>query len=225
MRLQSLLPTCLSGSPRHLFYRTVLLGVIAVLCRAEVALGAKTNFAGAEPADWQVWSVCGVVLAIFGAFCLAGILRSRRAIQVCGDRVREAEGQSQKAQQQLDCFREQLRGVIDSVDQGIAVIDKDFVIQHTNEGLLKIFGITGANVTGASCRDHFCKISPLGCSNCPGEKSLSTLQGTEDLLDSVSGDGGKVVIRRRTSIFKDKKGKPAGFILLVEDVSQRYHDD
>ncbi len=211
-------------------YRKVLLGGVVLLGWAEVVVGEEVEFTAADPADWQVWSVCAVVLGIFGAFCLAAILRARRAIQLCDEKVAAAQQQGNRSDT-LDAdgdFHHQFQGIIDSIDIGLAVVDKDFIIQHANVALLKIFDISETSakeVKNSSCRDLFCKISPLGCANCPAEQTLSTLQNTEDLLDSAAPDGRKIVIRRRTRPLKNKNGKPTGFVLLVDDVSQQYLDD
>ena len=105
-----------------------------------------------------------------------------------------------------------LKLILDSMNEGVAVVDKNFKIIHFNEAAEKITGYKLEDT-----RDKFCKyiFKTENCfSNCPLALSLEQKKNLKNFtLQIQPKDGSKKTIRLNTGIIYDEGKSPVGRFL------------
>lgn len=102
--------------------------------------------------------------------------------------------------------------IIESLPEGVYVIDKEFKIVYVNRSASEITGIKAEDVLGKVCRT-FCKSErcQLGC---PITEVLRTGKNVIDLESSLQSSEGKIIpVKLNASILKDENDEPIGGII------------
>ncbi len=109
-----------------------------------------------------------------------------------------------------------LKSVLDTVHDGITIIDPEFKVVFTNESIRKKFG---------DIRDRLCyeayrgRIEP--CENCGIKKVLQDGKPRRVLSDTVGPDGAVRWMECDSSALKDRDGRIIGAVEMVRDVTEQ----
>ena len=112
------------------------------------------------------------------------------------------------------------RSLVDSLPQSITVIDKHFNILLTNHALEGMFHKPQDCFLGKTChRSYAHQDSP--CADCPGVLSMQDGQLHETVTRGVREDGSCFYVFNRTIPYLDADGQAAGFVEIMEDITER----
>lgn len=112
------------------------------------------------------------------------------------------------------------RTLVENIDMGITLIDKDYNIVMTNAAQGKMFKKNPKDFIGYKCYSEFEKRSSP-CSGCPGAETLNTGKPAEAYRQGVRDDGTLFDVRLSTVPIFNADGSSRGFIEVVEDVTER----
>lgn len=102
--------------------------------------------------------------------------------------------------------------ILNSLTEGVYIIDKEFKIVFVNDSALEIIGIETEEVLGRVCRT-FCK-SERCLIGCPITEVLRTGKNIIDLESSLQNKKGNAVpVKLNASVLRDENNKPIGGII------------
>ncbi len=111
------------------------------------------------------------------------------------------------------------RTLVENINLGITLIDKDYNILMTNPAQGRLFGKNYKETIGKKCFTEFSKNKKTACSNCPGIESMRTGKICITEKDAVRDDGSIIQIKVRTFPLLNNSKSPVGFIEVIEDLS------
>jgi PAS domain S-box-containing protein len=122
------------------------------------------------------------------------------------------------------CLREsqtRYRTLVENIDLGIGLIDRQHTILTANRGLARIAGQTTCDaMVGRKCFEvNEGRHAP--CPHCPGKRALATGKQAETEVAFTRVDGSKILVRIRAYPVYDSQGSLSGFIEVVEDITER----
>ncbi len=114
--------------------------------------------------------------------------------------------------------------IIESLPEGIYIVDKEFKIVYVNKSASEITGIKAEDVLGKICRT-FCKSERCQI-GCPITEVLRTGKNIIDLESSLQNSEGKIIpVKLNASILKDENGEPVGGIISFRKNSKVNFDE
>jgi len=125
-----------------------------------------------------------------------------------------------RAEEVLRASEERYRCLVENIDLGIALIDRQHRILATNSAGAKPTGMTPWECTGQSCFRLF-KRRDTACADCPGVRAMETGLPNEVETAIVRHDGTSFAARVRTFPVFGPDGKPTGFIQVRADVTEQ----
>ncbi|MCE1247812.1 MAG: PAS domain S-box protein [Firmicutes bacterium] len=115
---------------------------------------------------------------------------------------------------------ERYRSLVENIDMGISLIDKNHNIIMTNAGMGKIFHKQSAEFEGKKCFCEYEKRSSV-CAHCPGIKAMATGKPHQVETTGYKDDGEQTFAHIYAYPVFDKNNEISGFIELVEDTTER----
>ena len=112
------------------------------------------------------------------------------------------------------------RSLIENIDLGITLIDRDHTIIMTNSAQGRLFGRDTQSFKGQKCFREFEKQEQI-CSHCPGVTAMDTGKVQETLAQGVKDDGSSFTVRIKAFPIIKEEGELFGFIEVVEDVTEK----
>lgn len=112
------------------------------------------------------------------------------------------------------------KSILDSLDDGIMVLDTEFTISEVNSAWEEITGFTRADAVNTRCFEicagKYCKAS------CDIEKAYATGESPPDFEISIMHkNGGRRIVRIRTKMISDKKnGEVTGCVRFFSDITR-----
>ncbi|NEP82749.1 MAG: PAS domain S-box protein, partial [Okeania sp. SIO3B3] len=82
--------------------------------------------------------------------------------------------------------------ILNSINEGILLIDKDYIIRDVNPAATRIYGLSEEELLGKQCHEILAQ-SPVPCLNC---RTKSFLEGAEGLYRERVIPGGKSYYER-----------------------------
>jgi two-component system CheB/CheR fusion protein len=119
---------------------------------------------------------------------------------------------------------ERYRSLVENIDLGILLIDRQHRLVMVNEAGARIVDSTAKEIVGQECFRVFEK-REMVCDHCPGEKAMATGHAAEAEWHGVRTDGSAVAVRQRAFPVRGSDGVPSGFIEVVEDITERKRAD
>lgn len=170
---------------------------------------------------WAVVKFTPVTLALsHGAFWVVGL--GGIALSARGIRRRAAE--RTRAEEALCESEELYRSLVENIDQGITLVDKDHKIVMTNAAIGRMFHKATGEFLGKYCFQEFEK-RPTVCAHCPGTKTLATGKPHSAETEGVRDDGSRFTVQIHAFPVHGRDGSVTAFIEVVEDITERKRAD
>jgi diguanylate cyclase (GGDEF)-like protein/PAS domain S-box-containing protein len=112
------------------------------------------------------------------------------------------------------------RTLVDNIDLGITLIDKDYNIIMANAAIGRMLGKPEGQLSGLHCYQEYEKRKYV-CDHCPGKRAMETGQPMDVETQGVRDDGTRFWVRNRAFPYYGQDGQIAGFIEVVQDISAR----
>ncbi|MFH0876964.1 MAG: PAS domain S-box protein, partial [Candidatus Omnitrophota bacterium] len=112
------------------------------------------------------------------------------------------------------------RSLVENIDFGVTMIDKDYNILMTNHVLSKWFNKPIREFVGKSCFREFEKRQAV-CQHCPGAKAMDTGQPHQVETQGVRDDGSRFSVLAHAFPLFYPDGTVKGFNEVVEDITER----
>jgi PAS domain S-box-containing protein len=165
-----------------------------------------------ERRTWQSW----IVLAA----CLLITIVGNTIILLTMNRVGGNDRMLRAHATELERSREQYRLLVENIDQGITLIDRNFNIVTINASQARLFGRPREQFIGKKCFREFEK-RDTPCAHCPGARAMVTGRPSITETAGVRDDGTHIPVLLHAFPLVEPSGRVAGFIELAEDISQR----
>jgi PAS domain S-box-containing protein len=125
-----------------------------------------------------------------------------------------------RGEQVLHESEERYRTLVENIDLGITLIDRQHRIVMVNEGQARMFKTTPRECVGQECFRLFEKREAM-CLHCPGVTALNTGCPAEFETQGVRDDGSTFAVKIRAFPIYESGGTPSGFIEVTEDITER----
>ncbi len=125
-----------------------------------------------------------------------------------------------RAEEALRSSEAQIRALVDNIGLGITYIDKDYKVIFTNKTQGDLFRRPPAEFAGKHCFFAFEKRDDI-CLHCPGKIAMATGRKAQVESTGRRQDGSSFPVHIVAFPFFLQDGKVAGFIEVVEDVTER----
>jgi PAS domain S-box-containing protein len=166
----------------------------------------------AQRRTWQSW----LVLATGLLMTIVGNTISFATINRVGRNERMLLGHAAE----LERSHEQYRSLVENIDQGITLIDRNFNIITVNASQARMFRRPREQFIGKKCYREFEK-RDAPCAHCPGTRAMATGRPSVTETTGVRDDGSLIPALLHAFPLVEPNGRVAGFIELVQDISQR----
>jgi len=115
---------------------------------------------------------------------------------------------------------ERYRALVENIDIGISLIDKEYNILMTNEAQGSFFHKPTCEFVGKKCHREFEKRAET-CPHCPGAVAMRTGRPAEVETFGTRDDGSRFPVRIRAFPMKAPDGTITSFIEVVQDIADR----
>ncbi|NTV14312.1 MAG: response regulator [Desulfobulbaceae bacterium] len=158
------------------------------------------------------------------AASLARLLEQERVateqVAVSNEQLRQEMGERLGAEQALRESEELYRSLVENIDLGVVLINREHEIVMANSATGQPFNKKPAELAGRKCYREFEKREQV-CAHCPGVRAMQELQVCETDVEAARPDGVTVVMRIRAFPVRDRDGRATGFIEVTEDITER----
>ena len=127
--------------------------------------------------------------------------------------------ETKQAKEELEANKHFLDNILDSIQDGISVLDKDYTIIHTNRIMREWYKESG-NLIGQKCFnafhnfDHQCKV-------CPTREVLKDGSSHSEIIPGLTGSGIEWLELFSFPLKDHKTGELTGVVEFVRDISDR----
>jgi len=164
-----------------------------------------------------VLAVTALVISAFGILMLL-LWRARTAvIRRTEDLGTEVE-QHRQTEAALRESEARYRGLVENIDLGITLVDRDFRILMSNARSGRSHGRPSGNFTGQHCFHAFRQAERL-CDFCPGPEAMRTGRPAEITTEGVDAGGQRYAIQIAAFPLHTPAGELQGFIEVVSDIT------
>ena len=139
------------------------------------------------------------------------------------DKISELEKDNIEREKTETALRESeavYRSLVENINMGIALIDRDHNIIMANNTRGSILGKSANGLTGKKCYQEF-ESRVQVCSHCLGESAMETRAPQSVILQRQREDGTKYAEKIRAIPLQDDNGKANRFIEVVEDITEQ----
>jgi PAS domain S-box-containing protein len=134
----------------------------------------------------------------------------------------ESEEERQRAEEALWKSKELYRSLVENINFGITIIDKDFRIIMTNTEICRWSNKSAREFVGKNCFEEFEKRQAV-CPHCPGVKAMATGHPAQVETEGVREDDTRFPVKVHAFPVFEADGTVHGFIELIEDITERKH--
>ncbi len=110
--------------------------------------------------------------------------------------------------------------LLDSVDFGLTLIDRQHRILLCNEAIGRMFDKPVSDLIGKTCYLEYEK-SDTPCDHCPGQRAMAGRTAVEAVTEGIRDDGSRFSVLVKALPTYDPSGEVSGFIETVLDVTRQ----
>jgi two-component system cell cycle sensor histidine kinase/response regulator CckA len=125
-----------------------------------------------------------------------------------------------KAEAALRESQERYRSLVENIDLRVTLLDHSYTIVMSNAAAARTAGLDQDEMVGKKCFELFEGRSTV-CSDCPGRRAMETAVTSEAENEVTDRDGRVSYFRFRAFPIFGPQGDTAGFIEVVEDITER----
>ncbi len=115
---------------------------------------------------------------------------------------------------------ERYRSLVENMDLGITLIDRDYRVVMTNVAHGRLFDKRPEEFVGKHCYEEFEKRGDV-CPHCPGARAMASGEPHEVETEGVRDDGTRFPVRVQAFPTFGADGEAIGFIEVAEDIAGR----
>ena len=134
--------------------------------------------------------------------------------------VREQLALQEKTEHALQQSESLYRSLVETIDYGVTLIDRDHRIIMANSAQGRMFMIDPEKLRGKFCFNEF-EDQESHCENCPGEKAMTSGTMQEIETEKTRHDGTRMNLRIKAYPVFDPAGNVTSFIEVTEDITDR----
>jgi len=126
--------------------------------------------------------------------------------------------------------KEEYKGIIESMHDGLYLVDRSRVITYWNSAAERISGFSAEEVIGKSCADSIlthidCDGNSLCRNGCPLLATMEDRKLRDETVYLHHKQGHRIPVAVRTSVLTDENGEVIGGIEIFTDVSNQQGND
>ncbi len=125
--------------------------------------------------------------------------------------------EAEKAMRQSEAL---YRSLVENIDMGIAMIDKDHNIVMANAAQGRMYNKSIYELLGKKCYQEFKKKDHV-CSHCPGVTAMETGRPSETIAHGQRDDGSTFTVNVKAFPLQDENGENKGFIEVVDNITEQ----
>ena len=131
-----------------------------------------------------------------------------------------SEPEGRRAEEATRGSEEHYRSMLESIDLGMNLIDRDYNIVMVNAAQGRHFNKAPHEMVGKKCFREFEKRDAI-CPHCPGVEAIATGQPAEVETYGVRDDGSRFNVRLRAFPTFGQDGTVRGFVEIGQDITER----
>lgn len=144
----------------------------------------------------------------------------RRIVQEMNFRIREDVSARREVEEALRESREQYRSLVDNIDLGFTLIDRNHRILMINAAHARMLGREEGEFIQKECFRELAR-KEGACPECPGTIAMATGRSAVVEKEGTRPDGSRVAVRIKAFPIFDPDSKARKFIEVVEDITDR----
>jgi PAS domain S-box-containing protein len=129
--------------------------------------------------------------------------------------------ETKQAKDELEANKHFLDNIINSIQDGISVLDKEYTVVHTNSVMRQWYKNSG-ELIGKKCYHVYHNKDKL-CEDCPTRKVLSSGSAHSEIIPGLPGSGVEWLELYSFPLRDHKTGEITGVVEFVRDISDRRH--
>jgi len=125
-----------------------------------------------------------------------------------------------KAEKKLEETAKKFQAIVNSINEGLAIVDKHFKVKEVNKYLLCLFNLKRKNVINKKCHDVF-RSNKRICDECPVKSTFENgeISGTE--ITEVSKEGALKYFDVQSHPIFDDDGNVVQVVISIRDITER----
>ncbi|MCF7928538.1 MAG: PAS domain S-box protein [Spirochaetales bacterium] len=127
--------------------------------------------------------------------------------------------ENKRLQEEYRDTRDFLNSVLESIHDGISVLETDFTVRHINRKMEAWYG-NSADILGKKCHEVYQNSDSL-CENCPVQRALRSGNPESSIVEGGPAEGIEWIELFAYPMFDRETGEIDGVIELVRDISER----
>lgn len=134
-------------------------------------------------------------------------------------RVKERTAVIEESEARLRESEERYRVLIENIDLGVCLIDKDYKLIMANSRFCEMFGLGKDEIKGIYCFAAYNKRDSI-CPDCPSEKAMASKKAVKVETERTCADGTRLPVHISTYPVYDLNKNLKYFIKIMEDISE-----
>ncbi len=134
--------------------------------------------------------------------------------------LHQAVSKQEKAELAMKQSEALYRSLVENIDMGIVLMDKDYNIVMANAAQGRMLNKSKSELIGKKCFQEFEKKDHI-CSHCPGVIAMETGRPGETMTQGQRDDGSAFTVNIKAFPLQGENGENKGFIEVVDNITEQ----